>query len=164
MISSTPSAAFTHPFQAVTETNILTHSAFSSRILNEPRHDWWAVARKRLDELCALGPGWDGYSAPPISFSNANFALSMLASACPLDAAAPQIVPGANGDLQIEWHTDTGDIELHILAPYDVQGWRLAPSTAEEGEEVHLAADFTIVANWLTELSEASVAARSAAA
>lgn len=76
----------------------------------------------------------------------------------------PQIVPGPNGDLQVEWHTDSADIEVHVRAPYDVQAWRLAPSTGEEGEEARLAADFKIVAGWLAELLEASVAARSAAA
>jgi hypothetical protein len=81
-----------------------------------------------------------------------------------LDAPAPQIVPGSNGDLQIEWHTETIDIELHICAPYEVQAWRLTSSTGDDGEEINLTNDFTVVAGWLAELAEASVATRSSAA
>ncbi|WP_294534623.1 hypothetical protein [uncultured Rhodoblastus sp.] len=118
----------------------------------------------RLGELCKLEDGWDGYCAPAVSFFNATFALNMLGSACPMDAPAPQIVPGPDGDLQIEWHTAAMDIELHVIGPYDVHAWRLSATAAEDGEEFHLTNDFTIVAGWLAEMSEAAIAARSSAA
>lgn len=165
ILRSTSSAAFTRlPLAPPIGTNVVSNSAFSSRALNEPRDEWWRAMLERLDELCKLPTGWNGYSAPPVSFLNANFAASMLASACPGNTARPQIVPGPNGDLQVEWHTHSSDIELHVRGPYDVQAWRLATSTGEDGEEVHLTADFKIVADWLAELSETSIAARSAAA
>ena len=119
---------------------------------------------KRLDELCQLPTGWDGYNSPPVLFSNAHFATSMIVSACLPGVPVPQIVPGVNGDLQVEWHTATSDIELHVRAPNDVQAWRLTPSTSSDGEEIHLTADFKIVAGWLEELLGNSIATRSAAA
>ena len=144
--------------------DIVAHPAFSARIVNEPRLEWWRDVIERLEELCKLEPGWDGYSAPPLSFSNAYFAASVLASACPPDAPKPEIVPGPNGDLQIEWHTSSTDIELDIHAPYDVHAWRLGPMTAEEGEEDNLTSDFRIVARWLVEMSESARAAHPTAA
>jgi hypothetical protein len=99
-----------------------------------------------------------------VSFSNAHFAASMLVSACPLETPEPQIVPGPNADLQIEWHTETTDIELHVNAPYDVDAWRLKHATPDQEEEVHLERDFSIVARWIAELAEDSVAARRSAA
>jgi hypothetical protein len=151
------------PFSRTTE-GVISPSAFSRRLIQEPRYSWWPAVMKRLDDLCALEPGWDGYCAPPVSFSNASFAASVLGSACPFGALPPQIVPGSNGDLQIEWHSGLIDIELHIRAPYNVEAWRLSPSTGDDGEAIALTADFTIVARWLEELSEESFAARSSAA
>jgi hypothetical protein len=158
------SVAYGRRLRAMTGANVVSHSAFSSRRLIEPLHVWRQPVIDRLDELCKLEVGWDGYSAPPVLFSNANFAVSMLMSACPLDAPTPQIVPGSNGDLQIEWHTAETDIELHVRSPNHVKAWRLSPAAPGEGEEVNLTTDFTIVARWLAELAEASVAARIAAA
>lgn len=164
MIRSASTAAFTHSLRRMTGANVASHGAFSSRILSEPLHAWRQVVIDRLDELCKLEVGWDGYRGLPVSFTNANFAAIMLASACPLDAPAPQIVPGVNGDLQIEWHTAGTDIELHVRGPYDVQVWRETQSSPEGGEELHLTNDFSIVASWIAELSESSVASRSSAA
>lgn len=164
MIPSRSNAAFTRSLQTTTSANVVCHSAFSSRVLQEPLHAWRQAVIDRLDELVKLDIGWDGYGAPPVSFATANFAASMLASACPVDAPQPQIVPGPNGDLQIEWHTATADIELLVRGPYDVQAWRETPSTPEGGEELRLTNDFKIVASWIKELAESAVAPRFSAA
>lgn len=158
-------AAFTKTLLQATGANVASHAAFSCSVVSEPLHEWKKGVFKRLDELCGLSAGWDGYSAPPVAFSNAHFAASMLIAACPLSAPQPQIVPGFNGDLQIEWHTSTADIELHVKAPYDVEAWRLkhTPSGQEE-EELHVERDFKRVAQWIAELSEVRVADQSAAA
>lgn len=138
--------------------------AFFGRIVEPPR-SWRDPVVTRLDELCMLEKGWDGYSAPPVSFSNAHFAMSMLTSACPPNTPVPQIAPGSSGDLQIEWHTEHADIELHVTGPNSVFAWRMVqgpPSIVED--ELHLKTDFKVVAKWLGELAEARIAARSTAA
>lgn len=163
MIRSASTAAFTRSLRRITGADVTSDSAFSCRIVSEPPHAWRQAVIDRLDELCKLEVGWDGYRGLPISFANVNFAASVLGSACPLDAPAPQIVPGPNGDLQIEWHSATTDIELHVCGPYDVQAWRKTQSIPG-GEELHLTNDFTIVASWIAELLESSVASRSSAA
>lgn len=156
--------AFEQRLQIDTGANVSSHVAFSSRVLREPLHASRQCVIERLNELCKLPVGWDGYHAQPVSFENANFAASMLASACPLDAPEPQIVPGASGDLQVEWHADAADIELHIRAPYDVDAWRAVSSAPEREDHLHLTMDFKVVADWLAELSETPIVARSSAA
>ena len=108
--------------------------------------------------------GWNGYRAGPVEFRTANFALNMLKSVCGPDAPAPSVVPGVNGDLQIEWHLKNGDIELHVRAPNDVHAWRQTPTTHEDGEELTLTVDFTEIVRWIKELTEPASAAVSAAA
>lgn len=156
--------AFTEQSRIATGANVVSLAAFSSKIACEPRHAWWPCVVERLNELRKLPVGWDGYHAPPVSVANANFAASMLNSACPQGAPEPQIVPGSSGDLQIEWHTETTDIELHVRAPNDVDAWRAVTSAPEREEQLHLTMDFSVVAGWLAELSETPVATRSSAA
>jgi hypothetical protein len=147
-----------------TGADVVSHAAFSSAKVCGPRRAWWRSVLSRLDELCKLPTGWDGYNALPVFFGNAYFALNMLASACPPDAPEPQIVPGSNGDLQIEWHTETTDIELHVRIPNDVDAWRAVTSAPDHEDHLHLTMDFKVVAGWLAELSETPVAARTSAA
>jgi len=89
--------------------------------------------------------------------------MRMLEATCGADAPIPQIVPGASGDLQIEWHLAGGDIELHVRGPNDVIAYRETPAVPD-GEELHLTIDFAKVAGWVRELAESSRAAQSAAA
>lgn len=162
--SSTRTAVFSALSATPSVAIIIPYSAYSVYRVQEPQHDWRKTLVRRLDELCSLPEGWDGYGALPVAFSNANFVASLLGSACPINAPLPQIVPGPNGDLQIEWHSETSDIELHIRAPYNVDAWRSSPQTPDTGEEVHLTADFTLIARWLEEFSGDQIAARSSAA
>jgi hypothetical protein len=136
-----------------------------ARILIADRPDGWRQPiKERLDYLCQLSLGWDGYRARPVSFSTAHFALRLLESVCDSTTPAPSIVPGPSGDLQIEWHLKSGDIELHVRAPNDVHAWRETLSTGENGEELRLTIDFTLVARWVRNLSDPQRATVEAAA
>jgi hypothetical protein len=125
------------------------------RIVEEPNHEWRAGVIDRLQELVTLPMGWDGYGGAPVSFWNATFALRMLETVCAPSSPVPQIVPGASGDLQIEWHTPAGDIELHVRGPNDVIACHGA------GPELALTNNFIEVAAWVEALgrSRAAVAA-----
>jgi hypothetical protein len=115
---------------------------------------WKNAVEERLDYLCRLSKGWDGYSADPVQVSTANFALDMMNSICRPDVPTPSIVPGTNGDLQIEWHLQNGDIELHVIAPHDVHAYRETAQTGEDGEELSLTKDFTEVMRWIKDLMD----------
>jgi len=133
-------------------------------LITEPSHGWRDAITARLDHLCRLPVGWDGYRAGPVSFTTANFALNVLQVICGPETLPPSIVPGTSGDLQIEWHLQGGDIELHFRAPYDVVAWRETPETGEDGEELELTIEFTQVAQWIKALVERSSAFITAAA
>lgn len=129
-----------------------------------PTSEWRDEVVERLQELLRLDYGWDGYYGIPVSLENAIFSLRMLEAACDTDTPAPQIVPGIEGDLQIEWHTLSGDLELHVKAPNDVHAWRLMSGVNAQEEELDLRTDFLAVAKWVEEVTESSIAADAAAA
>lgn len=125
--------------------------------LSEVGGQWQAGVKERLEELIRLEEGWDGYTAFPVSFDNAMFAFRMLESICRSDTPAPQIVPAPSGDLQIEWHTYQGDIELWVRGPNNVHAW-CARNGVQDGEEVDLTTDFSVVAGWVKEIVEPMIA------
>ena len=123
-------------------------------IVTRPPRDWHDEVIASLNSLTELERGWDGYGAPPVKFDTANFALQMLERICGETAPAPQIVPGNYGDLQIEWHTDNGTIELHVQRPNRVEGWFMDHETGENGIEMNFSSDFTEVAQWVKKVTE----------
>ena len=113
-----------------------------------------AKLKKRLEELTQLEFGWDGYRGKPVASSNAQFALDMIESIFEGEQINTiQIVPGINGDLQVEWHNLKGDIELHVKAPNVVSALRLILNGDPDGEEIDLTNDFTIVKKWVSKMS-----------
>ena len=126
--------------------------------------DWQLTVEARLQELIRLETGWDGYEAPPVGFGNAVFAVRVLESICIGDTPAPSIVPGNAGDVQLEWHLPGGEIELHVGAPNDVHAWRCLTGTHPLEESIVLSTDFSVVAMWLRDLTEAPLAPHAAAA
>lgn len=126
--------------------------------ISKPAHHWHREIEIKLNELTSLECGWDGYNARPVRFDTANFALQMLQHICPVDSPAPQIIPGTHGDLQIEWHTDNGDIELDVRAPYKVEAWFADHDTGPDGLEQLLRSDFTIASEWVRKVTEPTFA------
>jgi hypothetical protein len=151
------------------------NSAFSSNVLEftaadpkmmiiQPNFEWRKAAVARLEKLVRLPVGWDGYSGQPVGLLNANFALQMLDTMCGSNAGSPQFVPGADGDLQIEWHTLLGDVELHVIEPNHVHAWRCVVGAPPYEEEVKLTNEFSKVAAWVKEIAEPPRAIATAAA
>ena len=146
-------------------TNVVEIPGVQARILiTENVSVWSNSVKKQLEDLVRLPVGWDGYGAVPVSFVNATFALRMLEKTCGLETCAPQIVPGAAGDLQIEWHTFKGDIELHVRAPNSVHAWHAMTGGNPDGEELELTNDFAVVAQWVREIVEPLIGAAATAA
>lgn len=157
-MTATSTSAFSSA-ELASNVTALNHVS-AKRVVSATLHGWNDEVLERVDELVKLPKNWNGYGAEGVSFQTANFAMSMLASACPQSAPKPQIVPGINSDLQVEWHSLEYDIELHVRAPFDVVATRIS---GDEVEEVELRNEFSIVARWLNEM-ETAVAARRAAA
>lgn len=144
--------------------NVVPISSRPVRILiSEYNSPWLDEVTDRLQKLIRLRPGWDGYQGRPVSFLSANFALQMLNNICGPETRTPQIVPGTAGDLQIEWHTQQGDIELYVMSPNNVHAWRALSGGNPEGEELKLTVDFAAVAQWVRDITEPPIAAAAAA-
>lgn len=112
----------------------LTRTTYASQRTEYGQRDIWVGhASDRLAEISRLEPGWDGYRARPVALENVAFAKSILFSVMDNDQPLPDIVPGTQGDLQIEWHTSKGDLEVHIIRPNLVQAW--ASFVDEDREE-----------------------------
>jgi hypothetical protein len=124
---------------------------------------WTEPVMERMQQLIRLPMGWDGYRGQPVSLVNAIFALQVLNVICGPDTRVPQIVPGPEGDLQIEWHTLQGDLELHVKGPNDVHAWYCAIGGDPEGEERDLTVDYVVVAEWVREVAEPPFANAAAA-
>jgi hypothetical protein len=126
----------------------------SSRV-RVPQHNssWIIQLSDRFSELTSLPRGWDGYSGLPVSFDRAQFAANLIERICIEGIPAPQLVPGSDGTIQIEWHVNQFDIEIDVLAPYNVTATRF-DYISEEEEEIELQADFTALAKWVSELGQ----------
>lgn len=133
--------------------------------LTDPNINDWEDVKNRLSELSRLPVGWDGYNAGPMRFEVGYFAAEIIRNVCDQNTQhSPSIIPGSNGDVQVEWHHNGNIIELHIRNPYDVVAWRTNESLGENGEELYLTTDFTVVSSWLRDFAETAHADSTAAA
>lgn len=140
-------------FVRPTVIELRSHSAFSpTRTMVQRRtNEWSRVLSARFDEITSLPLGWNGYRSKPVSFTNARFAADLIERIYADGVPAPEIVPGTDGTLQVEWHINGYDVELDILGANDVAAWRREISSGVEEEE-YLTADFTVVAKWMQDL------------
>jgi hypothetical protein len=160
-------------YKMTLDENVNSTAAFSTNVvsirkeqagkrnLSDRPYAWKERVVQRLEYLIRLERGWDGYNARNVQFPIAVFAISMLDSICGPSTKAPDIVPGADGDLQIEWHTLNGDIELDVRAPNVVVAWRSTENP--DGEEITLKNNFSVISGWVADLMEPTVAHNAAA-
>ncbi|MBY3157189.1 hypothetical protein HFO56_33230 [Rhizobium laguerreae] len=73
-----------------------------------------AGVARRLDELCLLAPGWDGYQGRAVTAKTAARVHALLAACLSPAGRYPSIVPGSSGDVQVEWHRGGVDLEIGI--------------------------------------------------
>jgi hypothetical protein len=121
-------------------------------IVEYERCSWMKQLDSRFAELFALPQGWDGYQGRSLSKDCYSFAENILNRLCIDSLPPPDVVPGGDGTLQLEWHLLGFDIELDVLGVYDVIGFRRNLQTGEE-EEVRLEKDFTQVFGWINEIA-----------
>jgi len=157
--SSTANTAFQGDRIDIRDWQPVAPRAFVSYATEE---DWFAAAANRFRHLVALKKGWDGYAAGAVDPMTVAFATSMLHQLCRTTTPAPQIVPGVDGDLQIEWHEPTASIELHVIAPNRVRAWKLDNVSGEESE-LELTTNFGKLVPWLQSIAGPVIAANAAA-
>src|SRR5262249_2651943 len=84
---------------------------------------WEAVVVPALVKFAGLPIGWDSYGAPPPRRDAGLFALEILQSVMRPRTPPPQVIPSSAGGIQLEWHENGIDLELHITAPYQWELW-----------------------------------------
>ena len=114
---------------------------------------WIQELKDRLDKLTSLPRGWDGYNGEPVSSGCAQFAANLIERLCVANVPAPQLVPGADGTLQLEWHTNGCDVEVDVLGPYLVTVTRLDHRTGVH-EGIKYDYDFLILDEWIEALAK----------
>ena len=136
----------------------LSRAQHSKVRVNNPSSTWIDDLKERFDELVSLPVGWDGYTGKPVSFTCAQFAANLIERLYDELLPPPNLIPGSDGTLQIEWHRNHFDIEIDVLAPYQVIATRYDCKSGRQ-EEFDLDSDFTLLADWLSELGESNRAA-----
>ena len=136
-----------------TQTSSLVTGVFTTKrvVLPDNESPWLNQLMPQLNELTSLPNGWDGYEGRPVIFENARYAANIINRMYSAGLVAPSVVPGSDGTVQLEWHRNVFDVELHILAPQKVEAFRLNRAT-QYVENLELKNDFTPIENWLVEL------------
>lgn len=120
--------------------------------VSNPRSPWVKELENRFNALTSLRKGWDGYVGLPVSFTCAQFAANVIERLYTDALPPPQLVPMSDGTLRLEWHMNQYDLEIEVLAPYEVVAFRTDLITEEE-QEIEVQTDFTELAEWVSDLA-----------
>jgi hypothetical protein len=90
--------------------------AVSRRIVIETQAApvWIDEVERRLNELLALGRGWDTYGAEPIQLEHVVSGLGLLQALAGTNSPMPFIAPTAARGIQFEWETDRSSVEARV--------------------------------------------------
>jgi|SRR5215471_11638491 len=94
-----------------------------ARHYDAPERKWEVEVVQALARLVKMPAGWDSYNAPQIKRDAGHFALEILQAIMRARTPVPQVVPSAEGGVQLEWHEKGIDLELHVTAPYQWELW-----------------------------------------
>jgi hypothetical protein len=82
-----------------------------------------AEIRPLMDKFTQLPKGWDSYDASPLRADVPAFAMAVLKAIMKPHTPLPQVVPTSVGGVQMEWHQNNVDLEMHITAPHECEVW-----------------------------------------
>lgn len=134
--------------------NVSSLSFRAPRVRVSNPNSWWIQELEdRFDVLTSLPRGWDGYDGQPVSFNCAQFAANLIERLCVANVPPPQLVPGSDGTLQLEWHMNGFDVEVDVLGPYSVVATRF-DHESDLDEEIEIQTDFSELASWIEGLGE----------
>jgi hypothetical protein len=104
------------------------HRAYVTAL--EPK--WQKEVLSRMTALLRHRAGWDSYGAQAPRYDAAMFALTILQRVMRGDTPVPFIVPSHMGGVQLEWHENQIDLEIHIVEPYKGDIWWRDHATGRE--------------------------------
>jgi hypothetical protein len=100
------------------------------------------AARRKMEALLALAPGWDSYSATAIERDRAIAALGLIWLAIANGAPMPAIVPTSDGGIQLEWHRRGVDLEIRVISETSFEVY-FEDLSKQETQELEIAVDFS---------------------
>lgn len=110
--------------------------AGASRQVTNPKPYWEGLLLRNFAALASLRAGWDGPRSRPIAQGLIYKADRLIRDA--LDgmpnAKAPNVVPSADGSLQIEWHTANFEFEFTLGIDGHYSAWLHNRETGAEIE------------------------------
>ena len=107
---------------------------------------------EKLCELRQLPAGWDSYSAPAIKPDACWFAIEILSKTLRSGTPLPQIVPSSVGGVQLEWHEEGIDLEIHVTGTYQADVWYENTRTHEQFS-AEISNDFSMLSAPITALT-----------
>ena len=132
--SASPSYRFlTQRIRAELDLGHVTLTVESER----PEPEWLYPALAQLKHLTTLREDWDSYGGLPPSDEVLVNAARLLSNLLDKDASAPSIVPTPSGGVQLEWQTETDDLEILIGPNAQVSGFRVNRDSGREVELEH---------------------------
>lgn len=90
-------------------------------------YDWLT---RQATTLRSLGPNWDGFGAEPINHEQIARLVSLIKDRIPSQSQPGSLVPGADGSLQVEWHTAAASLGMLIEDDGIISTW-LKPVDAD---------------------------------
>ena len=147
-IAATSSLSSLSSLDSLTSANSLQHRV----VVATPTSLRMRNLASRFNEVVSLPEGWDGYTGVPVSFATAQFAAQMVERLCVSDVPTPSVIPGTDGSVQVEWHTGGYDVELDVLGPLEVEGYRLNQATGKV-DELEIESDFSQIAQWISDIA-----------
>lgn len=97
---------------------VVLHAANDHLIVDDDVPAWARRVLTRLAQLERLAPNWDSYGGRPLSRRHRDAALDFLGRVMADDVEVPDVVPLADGGLQLEWRR--GSLEVDFISDEEV--------------------------------------------
>lgn len=78
---------------------------------------WLHATEQSIEALRALAQNWNGYQAPPIPTTLVDSAKEAVRELATLAIQAPEVTATNAGQVQLEWHSANGDLEIRVVGP-----------------------------------------------
>ena len=117
---------------------------------------WHMEVVDDLYGILALNDNWDSYGATRFSSDVAKAVTSLLLDIMQADTPAPQVVPSANGSIQLEWHTDGIDLEIEVRSLFSFHVFFNDERNEESEWQGEIKYDLTNLVHYVNLLTERS--------
>ena len=130
-----------------------SQAVFTANV-KEPAATWLREAVAEVEELTSLAPDWNGYGAKVVEAGSAVAAVRFLLRAALPQVSRPDIVPVADGGVQVEWHRGGVDLEV-CFSPDESVGYLDVRESGDEPTEFPASDAVSILAGVQSQLQEA---------